>query len=88
MDTSKIELVDSKILERHVSFDTTPVIVPPSTQITIESSVPPIIVEQNTAQSAFYSYVPSLPYSSESLYFTTFVIIICVVLYYSASSRR
>lgn len=41
-------------------------------------------IPQTKVESMFYNYFPSLNYSSESLYFTTFIIIICIILYYNS----
>lgn len=54
-------------------------------QIELVNNDANIEMPKTTAENLFYTYFPSLNYSSESLYFTTFIIIICVILYYNAS---
>lgn len=71
---SNIELIDTKLLENHVAPDN------------VVQQVQPVIqpVEQPVSYLSYLPNLSCLSYSSDSLYFTLFMLLISIMLYYSS----
>jgi hypothetical protein len=84
MESSKIELCDAKLIEKHVSFDPSPPVSMPVAVVNT-TAVAEFVPAVQAQAGGMFDYLPnSLSYSSESLYFVLFLLVISTLLYFGS----